>query len=105
MNVRYTVGFIWLFVIAGMLLTSCQVLKIPLPGQQAEPKAPYCEVIFVLPPPPSLPGVPQLTPEQAADRNVSDKILVDYIGTIRRINRDWQTRVARAYSEYRKACQ
>lgn len=105
MNVRYTVGFIWLFGIAGMLLTSCQVLKIPLPGQKAEQKAPYCEVIFVLPPPPSLPGVPQLTPEQAADRNVSDKILVDYIGTIRRINRDWQTRVARAYSEYRKACQ
>ena len=104
MSARYTVGFIWLSVIATTMLTSCQVLKIPLPGQASSHKAPYCEVIFELPQPPALPGVPQLTPEQAADRNVSDKILVDYIGTIRRINRDYQTRVNRAYTEYRKTC-
>lgn len=105
MSIRHTLGFIWLSIIASVLLTSCQLLKIPLPGQQPSQKAPYCEVVFELPPPPILPGVPQLTPEQAADRNVSDKILVDYIGTIRRINRDWQSRVARAYSVYRKSCQ
>lgn len=105
MNARYTFGFIWLSVIAATMLTSCQTLKIPLPGQASKQKAPYCEAIFELPTPPVLPGVPQLTLEQAADRNVSDKILVDYIGTIRRINRDWQTRVNRAYAEYRKSCQ
>lgn len=104
MSIRHTFGFIWLMIITGAMVSSCQVLKKPLPDELPPNKTAPCKLIFVLPPPPTLPGVPQLTPEQAVDRNVSDKILVEYIGTIRRINREWQAKVTAAYNGYRKSC-
>lgn len=104
MSIRHTLGFIWLMTITGAMVSSCQMLKKPLPDTPPSNKTAPCKLVFVLPPPPTLPSVPQLTVEQAADRNVSDKILVDYIGTIRQINRTWQSKVTASYNGYRKSC-